>query len=86
MWSRTCSLSAPVAEPGGPDSAARVSLAATIGYLAFLAGPPSLGLVGEDFGLRNSLIIPLVAVLAAIAAAPALRGPGAEREVEARGA
>lgn len=91
LWGLGASLGFPVAlsaaggsaaEPGGADAAARVSLAATIGYLAFLAGPPTLGLVGEDFGLRNALIIPLVAVLAAIAAAPALRGRAAEREVE----
>lgn len=54
-------------------------------YLVFAAAM-TLGLVGEDCGPRNALIIPLVAVLAAIAAAPALRGSGAEREVEARGA
>lgn len=93
LWGVGASLGFPVAlsaaggsatEPGGADAAARVSHAATIGYLAFLAGPPTLGLVGEDFGLRNALVIPLVAVLAAIAAAPALRGSAAERVVEPR--
>lgn len=96
FWGLGASLGFPVAlsaagssgresvEPGvdaDADAAARVSIAATIGYLAFLAGPPTLGVLGEDFGLRNALVVPLIAVAAAIAAAPALRGRSAEREV-----
>ena len=67
------------------DAAARVSLAATIGYLAFLAGPPTLGLIGEDFGLRNALVVPLVIVVLAVAASPALRPVANEREVRLPG-
>jgi cyanate permease len=46
-------------------AAARVSVVATIGYLAFLVGPPVIGFLGEHFGLLNALL--LVAVLIAFA-------------------
>lgn len=73
LWGLGASLGFPVAisaaGDSGPNSAARVSLVATLGYVAFLVGPPALGLVGDEFGLRSALIIPLVLVaLAAIAA------------------
>src|SRR6478609_3299235 len=65
LWGLGAALGFPVAisaaGDSGPDAAARVSLVATIGYVAFLVGPPALGFVGEEFGLRNALIIPLVA-------------------------
>jgi hypothetical protein len=38
-------------------AAARVSAAATIGYVAFLGGPPVLGVISEHFGLLNTLFI-----------------------------
>ena len=38
-------------------AAARVSAAATIGYIAFLCGPPILGLISEHIGLLNTLYI-----------------------------
>lgn len=48
-----------VGEPG-PEAARRVSFVATIGYIAFLAGPPVLGLLGEVGGLRRALILVMV--------------------------
>jgi MFS family permease len=62
----------------GPNSAARVSMAASIGYIAFLVGPPLLGFLGEHFGLRNAIIVVLVLVAAAIVATPAIRTRAAE--------
>ena len=38
-------------------AAARVSAAATIGYVAFLCGPPLLGVISEHIGLLNTLFI-----------------------------
>lgn len=38
-------------------AAARVSAAATIGYVAFLGGPPALGFISEHIGLLNTLFI-----------------------------
>ncbi|TRY20279.1 MFS transporter [Tessaracoccus rhinocerotis] len=66
-WGLGAALGFPVAvsaagsagEPG-PDAARRVSFVATIGYIAFLAGPPVLGLLGEAAGLRRALILVMV--------------------------
>ena len=41
---------------------APVSAAATIGYVAFLGGPPVLGVISEHIGLLNTLFI-LVALV-----------------------
>ena len=77
LWGVGASLGFPVAlsaaGESGEDSAARVSFAATIGYVAFLVGPPVLGLLGEEFGLRHALIVVLGLVIAAAALAPAAR-------------
>ena len=80
LWGLGAALGFPVAisaaGDSGPDAAARVSLVATIGYVAFLVGPPALGFVGEEFGLRTALVIPLLALVAAAFVAPLLaRGP-----------
>lgn len=75
LWGLGASLGFPLAisaaGDSGPDSAARVSLASTVGYTAFLVGPPALGFAGEEFGLRMALMIPLVLVLFAAVAAVA---------------
>ena len=69
LWGLGASLGFPVAlsaagagasEP--EQAAARVSFAATIGYVAFLVGPPVLGVLGENLGLRRALILVLVLV------------------------
>ncbi|MGW3449894.1 MFS transporter [Streptomyces sp. NPDC001076] len=79
LWGLGASLGFPVAlsaaGDSGADSAARVALAATVGYVAFLVGPPSLGYLGEHFGLRHALILVLVLVVAAVFATPAARSP-----------
>ena len=36
-------------------SAARVSVVASIGYVAFLAGPPFIGLLGDHVGVLRAL-------------------------------
>jgi MFS family permease len=60
---------------GRANAAARVSFAATVGYTAFLVGPPTLGLLGQHFGLRHAMILVLVLVTAAVFATPAARSP-----------
>ena len=69
LWGLGASLGFPVAlsaaGDSGEDSAARVSFAATIGYIAFLVGPPVLGFVGEEVGLRGALVLVLGLVLVA---------------------
>jgi MFS family permease len=59
-------------------AAARVSVVASIGYAAFLAGPPLIGFLGDHLGVRHALTA--VAVLLGIAAliVDALRPPSAD--------
>ncbi|MFG3026805.1 MFS transporter [Streptomyces sp. NPDC048254] len=90
LWGLGASLGFPVAlsaaGDSGTDSAARVALAATVGYVAFLVGPPSLGYLGEHFGLRHALVLVLALVVAAAFATPAARSPQGARDAEpARG-
>lgn len=77
LWGLGASLGFPVAlsaaGDSGEDSAARVAFAATVGYVAFLVGPPTLGFLGEHFGLRQALLVVLALVVAAAFAAPAAR-------------
>lgn len=76
LWGLGVSLGFPVAisaaGDSGVNSVQRVSFVTTMGYLAFLVGPPSLGVIGEDFGLRQALLAPLCLVVVAILLAPAL--------------
>ena len=78
FWGLGASLGFPVAlsaaGDSGPESAKRVSIAATVGYIAFLVGPPALGLLGEAVSLRGALLAPMVLVLLAVLCAPAAGG------------
>lgn len=76
FWGLGASLGFPVAlsaaGDSGPNSAARVSLVAMIGYVAFLVGPPSLGFLGDHYGLRVAMIVVLAFTAVAIILAPAV--------------
>jgi MFS family permease len=65
LWSVGVSMGFPLgmsaAADSGPNPAARVSVVASIGYLANLGGPPVIGFLAESFGLLNAFW--LVAVL-----------------------
>ena len=78
LWGAGVSLGFPLGMSAAADdparAAARVSAAATIGYIAFLAGPPLLGLISEHIGLLNTLYI-LVALIAASGIASAAARP-----------
>ena len=69
LWGLGASLGFPVgmsAAAGDPRiAAARVSAVATIGYLAFLAGPLLIGFIGQQTGLLHALLVVLVFVVAA---------------------
>ena len=77
LWGLGASLGFPVAMSAAADeparAAARVSAVATVGYTAFLVGPPLLGLVGETIGVLNSLLIVFALIICAVLAAPAAR-------------
>lgn len=68
LWGIGASLGFPIGMSAAADdpakAAARVSAAATIGYVAFLGGPPVLGFISEHIGLLNTLFI-LVALIVA---------------------
>ncbi|SEH02190.1 Fucose permease [Nonomuraea solani] len=69
FWGLGASLGFPVALSAagetGPDETARVSLVATIGYVAFLVGPPGLGFLGDHWGLRTAMLVVLAFVASA---------------------
>ena len=79
LWGLGASLGFPVGMSAAADdprtAAARVSAVATIGYVAFLVGPPVIGFLGEQFGILNGLILVLVLVAAAGLVTPAAREP-----------
>lgn len=76
LWGLGASLGFPLAlsaaGESGPDENARVGLVATIGYVAFLIGPPGLGLLGEHTGLRAAMLVVLAFVACAAFLAPAV--------------
>ena len=62
-----------------------MSAVATIGYCAFLVGPPLIGFLGEHFGLLHALLIVLVLVVIGGLVSHAAREPdltGARTVVE----
>lgn len=90
LWGVGASLGFPVGMSAGADepalAAPRVGVIASIGYVAFLGGPPLIGLLASWLGLPHALalvIVPLLpaAVIAAVAAP--LRRPGAPPPVDA---
>jgi fucose permease len=61
VWGIGASLGFPVGMSAAADdprrAAMRISTVSTIGYLAFLAGPPALGLLGDRFGILHALLV-----------------------------
>ncbi|MER5185279.1 MFS transporter [Streptomyces sp. NPDC002896] len=76
LWGLGASLGFPLAlsaaGESGPNETARVSLVATIGYIAFLVGPPGLGFLGDHVGLRPAMLAVLACVACAAFLAPAV--------------
>lgn len=68
LWGVGASLGFPVGMSASADdparASARMSVVATIGYVAFLAGPPLLGFLGDSVGVLRSLLV--VAAVGAI--------------------
>ncbi len=84
VWGLGASLGFPVGMSAAADdpvhAAARVSVVSTIGYGAFLCGPPLLGLLAEHFGILHSLLAPLVLLVVSFFLAP-LAGQKAAKSV-----
>jgi MFS family permease len=81
LWAVGVSMGFPLgmsaAAESGPNPVARVSVVASIAYLANLAGPPMIGLLAEHLGLLNTLWIVVVLMAAACLCAGSLRRPKA---------
>ena len=79
FWGLGASLGFPVGMSAAADdpstAAARVGAVATIGYVAFLVGPPVIGFLADHFGILNGLLLVLVLVAAAGIVSPAARKP-----------
>jgi cyanate permease len=54
---------------------ARVSVVSTIGYTAFLAGPPLLGFVASEAGTLRALLVVSLVLVPATLVVPAARRP-----------
>lgn len=77
VWGLGAALGFPVGMSASADdperAAARMSVTATIGYWAFIAGPPLLGLLGDRVGVLHSLVVVGVLALLALLVVPAVR-------------
>ena len=89
LWGLGASLGFPMGMSAAADdprtAAARVSAVATIGYVAFLAGPPLIGFLGEHLGLLHALLVVFAFIIAAGLASGAARERGAAARGTTRG-
>jgi MFS family permease len=77
LWAVGVSMGFPLgmsaAAESGPDPVAQLSVVASIGYFANLAGPPVIGALAQSAGLLNSLWLIAALFVAAFAVAGSLR-------------
>ncbi len=83
LWGLGASLGFPVGMSAAADeqeyAAARVSVVATIGYMAFLAGPPVLGFLGDRVGVLHALLLVALLLVPSALVVPAARPPAERR-------
>jgi MFS family permease len=77
IWGLGASLGFPVGMSAASDdpkrAAARISVVSTIGYCAFLAGPPVVGFLGEAVGILQALLVVGLVSALAFLSVPAAR-------------
>ena len=77
FWGLGAALAFPMGMSAAADdprhAANRVAVVSTIGYIAFLAGPPFLGYLGDHVGLRPALLAILVPIALALVLAGVTR-------------
>ncbi len=77
IWGVGASLGFPVGMSASADdparAGARMSVVATIGYTAFIAGPPLLGFLGDHFTVLRALLVVTGMVALAMLVIPATR-------------
>lgn len=75
-WGLGTSLGFPVGMTAAAEdpvrAAARVSVVSTVGYLAFLAGPPLIGFLGQETGTQRAVSVAAGLLAVALLVAPAL--------------
>jgi predicted MFS family arabinose efflux permease len=83
LWGLGASLGFPVGMSAAADeeehAASRVSVVASIGYCAFLTGPPIIGMLGEQVTVLRALGVLAVPLLLSLVVVPSLRPPAAAR-------
>ena len=93
LWGLGVALGFPIGmSAAGDDPAlapARVSVVATVGYLAFLAGPPLIGFLGEHTGTLDALtvtggLVALGLMISGVLRPPTSVGSEAPREAAPR--
>jgi fucose permease len=86
LWGLGTALGFPVGMSAAADeprfAAGRVSVVASIGYVAFLAGPPLIGFLGDEVGTLRALTVTAGLVAVAVLISGVLRPP--EQPVELR--
>ena len=79
LWGLGASLGFPVGMSAAADdpahAAARVSVVASIGYCAFLGGPPLIGFLGDHVTVRNGLVAVGVLLIVSLTVASSVRPP-----------
>ena len=84
LWGIGAALGFPVGMSAASDeperAAARVSVVSSIGYTAFLAGPPLIGFLAEATGVLRALLVVLALMAVSMLAIGAARPPAAARE------
>jgi fucose permease len=77
LWGLGSALGFPIGMSAAADdratAAARVGAVATIGYFAFLVGPPVIGFLGAHVGVLNALLVVLVLLAVGVLVANAAR-------------
>ncbi|MDQ8046300.1 MAG: MFS transporter, partial [Patulibacter sp.] len=77
IWGLGTSMGFPTGMSAAADdpshAAARVSVVSSIGYVAFLAGPPLLGVIGDHVGTLHSLATAIALLVLAAAISPVAR-------------
>ena len=77
LWGIGSSLGFPIGMSAAADdparAAIRVSVAGSIGYGAFLAGPPLIGFLAEHFGVLRAILCVFVALAIGLAASAAAK-------------
>jgi MFS family permease len=86
LWGLGISLGFPVGMSAAGDdprrAAGRVSVVATIGYVAFLAGPPLIGFLGEEVGTLRALTVAGGLVALGLLVSGALTPPATAAEAD----